>query len=112
MKRFLSSVTGDSNLEKHQPIGIDSRDPESLKASTHPPETFSLSTMSHLAFSPMPTCFTMVASLSRSNCLLPAFRRMARYRSDFASRWIIPNSSLLHRQRQPSQQVHLMNGSA
>ncbi|GFT23887.1 uncharacterized protein TNCV_3207491 [Trichonephila clavipes] len=44
-------MSGDSNLEKHQPIGIDSRDPSKvLKASAPPPETFSLSNLSHLAF--------------------------------------------------------------
>ncbi|GFT61085.1 uncharacterized protein TNCV_4558191 [Trichonephila clavipes] len=50
-QRFLSSVSCDSRLEKHQPILINSRDPaEFKKERAHAPETFPLSNMSHLAF--------------------------------------------------------------
>ncbi|GFY13737.1 hypothetical protein TNCV_4961071 [Trichonephila clavipes] len=74
-------MSGDLNLEKHEPIGIDSREPEEYerRALIHQRHSHSAPCLTW-PFSPMPTCFTMVASLSRSNCPLSAFRRMAKTR--------------------------------
>ncbi|GFV75530.1 hypothetical protein TNCV_1129981 [Trichonephila clavipes] len=51
MKRSLSSVSGDSRLEKLQPIGIDSRDPAEYKKGERSSTRGILhcSNMSHLA---------------------------------------------------------------
>ncbi|GFU03530.1 hypothetical protein TNCV_2257381 [Trichonephila clavipes] len=52
-------------------------------------------------FLPMPTCFTMVASLFLSNCPLPAYRRIKRSKSDLYHGG--PFESPHDCQRQPSQ---------
>ncbi|GFX51507.1 hypothetical protein TNCV_2277871 [Trichonephila clavipes] len=50
----------------------------------------------------MPTCFTMVVSLSTSNCPLPAFRRMGKIRKGFAIQWTPPTSPLHQKTGEPT----------